>query len=168
MKNAMWTVKRSKVHGSGVFAQQNISKGSNIIKYIGEKVSKKEGDRRSEKRLKKYKNSKVSGSVYIFELNTRYDIDGSPSYNKARYINHSCRPNCEVQIIKNCIWIVSIKKIKKGDELSYDYGFEFDKEDYLDHICKCGSSNCIGYIISSDDWSKFKAYKKKQRIKNGR
>ena len=65
----MWTVKRSKIHGSGVFAQQNISKGSNIIQYIGEKVSKKEGDRRSEKRLKKYMNSKVSGSVYIFELN---------------------------------------------------------------------------------------------------
>ena len=134
----MWVVKKSKVHGSGVFAQQDIKKGTNIIQYIGEKVSKKEGDRRSENRLKKYLKSKTSGSVYIFELNSRFDIDGSPKYNKARYINHSCRPNCEVQIIKNSIWIVSIKKIKKGDELSYDYGFEFDKNDYSDHICKCG------------------------------
>ena len=46
--------------------------------------------------------------------------------------------------------------------------YEFDKDDYTDHICKCGSSNCIGYIISSDDWSKFKRYKKKQRLKSGR
>jgi Proteins containing SET domain len=164
----MWVVKKSKVHGRGVFAQQDIKKGTNIIQYIGEKVSKKEGDRRSQNRLKKYLKSKTSGSVYIFELNSRFDIDGSPKYNKARYINHSCRPNCEVQIIKNSIWIVSIKKIKKGDELSYDYGFEFDKDDYSDHTCKCGSSNCIGYIISSDDWSKFKRYKKRKRIKIGR
>ena len=47
------------------------------------------------------------------------------------------------------------EKLKKGSELSYDYGYEFDKDDYKDHICKCGSKNCIGYIISSNDWDKF-------------
>ena len=103
-------------------------------------------------------NSKVTGSVYIFELNKKYDIDGSPLYNKARYINHSCDPNCEVDIVNNEIWISSIKNIKKGEELSYDYGYEFDSEDYKDHSCKCGSDNCIGYIISSDDWKKFGKY----------
>ena len=164
----MWKVKRSKIHGTGVFATENIKKNAKIIEYIGEKVSKKEGDKRSEKLLSKNMNSKSKGAVYIFELNKRYDIDGSLSYNKARYINYSCSPNCEVQIINNCIWIVSIKKIKKGEELSYDYGFEFDEDDYRDHICKCGSNNCIGYIISSDDWKKFKNFKKKQRLKNGR
>ena len=49
----------------------------------------------------------------------------------------------------------SIKKINKGQELTYDYGYEFDKDDYRDHICKCGYNKCIGYIISSDDWKKF-------------
>ena len=128
-----------------VFLQlKNIPKGKKIIQYIGDKVTKKEGDRRSEKRIKKYLNSKSTGSVYIFELNKKYDIDGSPKYNKARYINHSCNPNCEVEIENNEIWIKSIKKIKKFDELSYDYGYEFDEEDYKDHICKCGSNNCIG------------------------
>ena len=101
------------------------------------------------------------GSVYIFELNKKYDIDGSPLYNKARYINHSCDPNCEVDIIKNEIWISSIKKIKKGEELSYDYGYPFDKDDYSDHICKCGSIKCVGYIVSQDDWPKYKKYFKK-------
>ena len=85
----IWKVKTSKIHGSGVFASQNIKKGTRIIEYIGQKISKKEGDKRSERRIKKYLNSKETGSVYIFELNSKYDIDGSYLFNKARYINHS-------------------------------------------------------------------------------
>ena len=154
----MWRVKRSKIHGTGVFATEDIPKNKKIIQYIGEKITKVEGNKRSARRLKKYLNSEDDGSVYIFELNSKYDIDGSPEYNKARYINHSCQPNCEVTIANDKIWINSIKKIKKYEELSYDYGFEFDKEDYRDHICKCGSKKCIGYIISSDDWHKFQKH----------
>ena len=157
----MWRVNKSKVHGSGVFATQQIRKDTRIIEYIGEKISRSEGDKRSEKRIKKYLHSKKTGSVYIFELNQRYDIDGSPKYNKARYINHSCSPNCEVEISRGHIWISSIKNINIGEELSYDYGYEFDKEDYKDHECKCSSKNCIGYIISSDDWGKYKRFLKK-------
>ena len=161
----MWKVKKSTVHGSGVFATENISKDTRIIEYIGEKIARSEGDKRSERRIKKYLHSKKTGSVYIFELNSRYDIDGSPNYNKARYINHSCNPNCEVEIAQGHIWISSIKNIKKGQELSYDYGYEFDKEDYTDHECRCGSKNCIGYIISSDDWNKYKRFLKKKNVK---
>ena len=162
----MWNVKKSKVHGTGVFATSNIPKNKKIIQYIGEKLTKSEGDRRSAEKIKKFLNKKNEGSVYIFELNTKYDIDGSPLYNKARYINHSCSPNCEVDIIKNEIWISSIKAIKKGEELNYDYGYPFDEDDYSDHICKCKSKKCIGYIISQDDWSKYKKHIKK--LKNGR
>ena len=162
----MWKVKTSKIHGSGIFATEDIKKGTSIIEYIGEKITKKEGDKRSDRRIRRYLNSKETGSVYIFELNTRYDIDGSFAYNKARYINHSCNPNCEVDIIKGRIWISSIKRIKKGEELSYDYGYSFEKEDYEDHICKCGTRNCIGYIISQEDWKKFKNWKKQLRKKN--
>tara|TARA_B100000161_G_C33430853_1_gene360079 strand:+ start:235 stop:717 length:483 start_codon:yes stop_codon:yes gene_type:complete len=159
----MWKVKKSKIHGSGVFASEDIKAGQKIIEYVGEKITKKEGDIRSEKRIKRYLNSNKTGSVYIFELNKKYDIDGSFKYNKARYINHSCNPNCEVDIIRGKIWIISKKKIKKNTELSYDYGYEFDKDDYTDHICKCGSRKCIGYIISSDDWKKYKSYTKKEK-----
>ena len=157
----MWKVKSSKVHGTGIFATQNILKGTKIIQYIGDKVTKSEGDRRSALRIKNYLNSSKTGSVYIFELNKKYDIDGNVKRNKARYINHSCDPNCEVDIANNEIWISSIRNIKKGSELNYDYGYEFDKDDYKDHVCKCGSKNCIGYIISSDDWPKFGKHIKK-------
>lgn len=157
----MWKVKNSKIHGRGIVATKNINKSTKIIQYVGEIVSKKEGDKRSANRIKKYLKSNRTGSVYIFELNKKYDIDGFFRYNKARYINHSCNPNCEVDIENNEIWISSIKKIKKGEELSYDYGFEFDKDDFKDHICKCGSKNCIGYIISSDHWQKYLKYIKK-------
>ena len=157
----MWKVSKSKVHGKGIIATEDIKKNTKIIQYIGEKVTKKEGDKRSEERLNKYLNSEITGSVYIFELNNKYDIDGSVLYNKARYINHSCEPNCEVDISNGEIWISSIKKIKKGDELSYDYGYEFNKNDFRDHRCKCGSKECIGFIISSDDWKKYKKYMNK-------
>ena len=142
----MWVVKKSRVHGSGIFASKNIKKGVQIIQYIGEKISKKEGDLRSEKRLKRYLHSKKTGSVYIFELNSRFDIDGSPRYNKARYINHSCDPNCEVYGTGLKVWVYAIRDIKKGEELTYDYGFGFD-QDYKDFPCKCGSKECVGYII---------------------
>jgi len=150
----MWKLKKSKVHGAGLFAAKDIKKHTRVIEYIGEKITKKEGDKRSAARIKKYLNKKNEGSVYIFELNKKYDIDGSFAYNKARYINHSCSPNCEVDIVKNEIWISSIKKINKGEELSYDYGYPFDSDDFKDHICECGSKKCIGYIISQDDWKK--------------
>tara|TARA_B100001093_G_scaffold382414_1_gene367967 strand:- start:4759 stop:5241 length:483 start_codon:yes stop_codon:yes gene_type:complete len=154
----MWKVKKSKVHGAGVFATKNIKKNVPIIEYIGEKISKKEGDKRSARRIKKFLHSEETGSVYIFELDKKYDIDGNFEYNKARYINHSCKPNCDVDIIDGKIWISSIKNIKSGIELTYDYGYPFDKYDYKDHICKCGQKNCIGYIISSDDWKKFRKH----------
>tara|TARA_B110000858_G_C17516088_1_gene342602 strand:+ start:55 stop:558 length:504 start_codon:yes stop_codon:yes gene_type:complete len=154
----MWKVKKSKVHGTGVFATFDILRNTKIIQYIGDKVTKSEGDRRSAQRIKKYLNKKNEGSVYIFELNKKYDIDGTPLYNKARYINHSCSPNCEVDIINNEIWIISIKSIKKGEELNYDYGYPFDVNDFSDHVCKCKSKNCIGYIISQDDWPKYKKH----------
>tara|TARA_B100001094_G_C18187732_1_gene804984 strand:- start:1672 stop:2166 length:495 start_codon:yes stop_codon:yes gene_type:complete len=161
----MWKIKNSKVHGTGVFARNDISRGTKIIEYIGEKITKTEGDKRSAHRIKKYLNSEKTGSVYIFELNNRFDLDGSFSYNKARFINHSCDPNCEVDIIKGHIWISSIKKIKKNDELSYDYGYPFDANDYEDHLCKCGSNKCIGYIIAKDDWNKYKKFLMKKIIK---
>ncbi len=143
----------SKVHGIGLFAKKDISKKKKIIEYIGAKVTKKEGDRRADKQIAKAIKNKNNGMVYIFELNSRFDIDGSYKYNTARYINHSCDPNCEVIIINNRLWISSIKKIKKDQELTYNYGYEYDS-DYKGHKCRCGSLNCIGYILRKNDWRK--------------
>ena len=107
--------------------QKTYKKILRLLNILVKKLEKSEGDKRSAKRIKDYLHSEETGSVYIFELNSKYDIDGSPEYNKARYINHSCNPNCEVDIVDNRIWISSIKTIKKGDELSYDYGYNLIK-----------------------------------------
>jgi len=154
----LWFKKKSHVHGRGLFAVQNIKKGSKVIEYIGDKVTKKEGDKRADKQIKQYKKNQNNGMVYIFELNKLYDIDGSVAYNHAKLINHSCNPNCEVEIINNEIWISAIKNIKKYTELSYNYGYSYDT-DYVDHICKCGSSKCVGYILDEDHWPKLKKKK---------
>ncbi len=142
-------VRKSKVHGTGVFAKVDIPAGSKIIEYVGRKISKKESDRVFEERYSKYKgNEKEVAGVYLFELNKKYDIDGDVSWNDAKYINHSCDPNAETVNDGNHIWIVAIKDIKKGDEITYDYGYDF--ENYRDHPCYCGSKNCVGYIVGED------------------
>ncbi|MBG77344.1 MAG: SET domain-containing protein-lysine N-methyltransferase [Pelagibacteraceae bacterium] len=150
-----WHKKISKVHGTGLFAKNDIAKKKKIIEYIGAKVSRKEGDRRADKQIAKANKDKKNGMVYVFELNSRFDIDGNYKYNNARYINHSCDPNCEVEIINNKIWIVSIKNIKKGEELSYNYGYAYDT-DYTEHKCRCKSKNCVGFILAKEHWRKIK------------
>ena len=151
----IWFKKYSKVHGNGLFASTDIKKGTKIIEYIGDKVTKKEGDKRADKQIQKAKKHKFNGKVYVFELNKKYDIDGDVKENYAKLINHSCGPNCEVEIMNNHIWIIAIKNIKKNQELNYNYGYSYDA-DYIDHICKCGSPKCVGYILDEDEWLKLK------------
>ncbi|RMF06597.1 SET domain-containing protein [Candidatus Woesearchaeota archaeon] len=119
--NKLIRVGKSKIHGKGVFAACDIPKGTWIIQYKGEKVSKREGTRRSREHEKQ-------GFVWVFSLNRWYDIDGSVNGNEARFINHSCSPNCEaVNYRDKEIWIVARRDIKKGEELTYDYGFSEDE-----------------------------------------
>ena len=156
----LYKIKKSNIDNKGLVAAKDIKKGKKVIEYKGKLISKKESEDNP-----KFDNSK---RIYLFEINKRYDLDGDFNYNTARLINHSCNPNCEVQILKGHIWIVSIRKIKEGEELSYDYGYEFDKDDYIDHKCRCGYKKCIGYIISSDDWKKYKKHIKLLKLKNGK
>ena len=72
----------------------------------------------------KFDNGKA---IYLFNINKRYDLDGDFKFNTARLINHSCDPNCEVFGSGLKIWVYAMKNIKKGEELSYDYGFSYDK-----------------------------------------
>lgn len=157
-------VKRSKIHGTGVFAKKNIPKGTDIIEYMGRRITKAESDKISDVHMNNHKqNSEENGAVYIFNLNKRYDIDGQVPWNTAKFINHSCNPNCKADIKRGHIWISSIKDIKKGEELSYNYGY--DLEDYEDHPCRCGSKNCVGYIVDEDDWPKLKKLIAKKKAK---
>jgi SET domain-containing protein len=133
----------SQIHGKGVFAAQDIKKGTRILPYIGEKIAKAEATRRI-----------AQGNTYIFFLDAQYDIDGSTLKNTARYINHSCDPNCESDILDGQIWILALRDIRDGEELSYDYGYELDG--YEHRPCTCEAKNCCGYILDRQYWGLIK------------
>ena len=117
-----YAVKRSAT-GLGLFALEPIPAGRRIIEYTGPLVPNAEVEKRRGK--------------YFFGVNSKWAIDGSPRSNTARYINHSCRPNAEAVVSGRRVWIWSKRKIKAGEEISYDYGREY----FDDHIrpagCRC-------------------------------
>ena len=129
---------KSNIHHQGLCAARDIKIGEKIIEYVGKKITHKQAEN----------NTKYGYDVtYLFTINKKYLLDGDFKFNTARLINHSCDPNCEVlDTSKTKIWITAMKDIKKGEELSYDYGFGFDSN-YKDHKCKCGSKNCVGFIV---------------------
>lgn len=120
-------VKRS-FSGMGIFAMEEIKKGTKILQYFGPIVSAKEADENPNR--------------YIFEINEQWSIDGSPLYNTARYFNHSCKPNAEsVLEVPNRIFISAKKKILPGEEITFDYGKEYINDYIKKGGCKC--SLCI-------------------------
>jgi SET domain-containing protein len=133
----------SDIAGQGLFASQDIQRGTKIIRYIGEKITHEESDRRL-----------AAGNVYIFGLDERYSIDGSTHKNTARYINHSCDPNCHTEQFGNTIWLVAIRDIEAGAELTYNYGYELNDEP--PEPCHCGAQNCCGYILGPQYWDRLK------------
>tara|TARA_R110002096_G_scaffold4493_5_gene20787 strand:+ start:6165 stop:6704 length:540 start_codon:yes stop_codon:yes gene_type:complete len=144
-------VMESSIHNRGVFARRTIPDETKILQYVGEKIDKDESNRRGLAQMEKAKETGGAG-VYIFTLDDEWDIDGDSEANIARLINHSCEPNCEAYIDEEEgeIWIWSIKDIEPGEELCFNYGF--DLENYEDHPCRCGTSNCVGYIVGEDYW----------------
>jgi hypothetical protein len=159
LNNPYIQIKRSRIHGDGVYAKKNIPVATDIIQYVGEKITKEESEERAAAVAEKAKKT-GSGSVYIFSLDDEYDIDGNVSWNPARLINHACETNCEAQIVDDEIWIVATKNIKKGEELHYDYGYDLDN--WRDHPCRCGSDKCIGVIVDEKSRKKLmrtRAYK---------
>ncbi|HYD86142.1 MAG TPA: SET domain-containing protein [Vitreimonas sp.] len=108
--------------GLGLYAESEIPKGACVIEYVGVELSKEQEEK--------------ANSKYLFEIHSRKTIDGAPRWNTARYINHSCRPNCEPNIHKGRVFIHAKRRIKPGEELNYDYGKAYFNE-YLKDICAC-------------------------------
>jgi SET domain-containing protein len=106
--------RRSRIHGWGVYATRGITKNTRIIDYAGEKISNQESLKRERRYIR-------NGHIWCFKLTNRTVIDAGVGGNVARYINHSCCPNCYVDIKKGIIWIRAARAIKRGEELSYDY-----------------------------------------------
>ncbi len=157
------TKKTSKIHGCGIFAKAFIPKGTKVIEYVGEKITKAEANRRGPRLVEYAKKHKEQGAVYLFELNKRYDIDGHVPHNLAKYINHSCDPNCEVENIRGHIWIIALRDIAIEEELFYNYGYD-DIEEFGEHPCRCRSARCVGYILAEEHWPMLKKILNKQRL----
>jgi len=136
-------IKKSNIDrkGRGLYAAKDIKEGTRIIDYVGKIITIKQTEE-----SEKFNNSKP---IYLFNLNNRYDLDGDFSWNTARLINHSCSNNCDYNGVGLKLWIVAIKNIKKGEELTCDYGFGYD-ENFKQFRCKCGSKNCCGYILRAE------------------
>jgi SET domain-containing protein len=139
----LFRVRRSRIAGQGAFAIQPIPKGTRIIEYLGERISHDEADRRYEEN--------DDAHVVLFIADKRTVIDANVKGNDARFINHSCDPNCEAVIEKSRVWIEAIRDIAPGEELAYEYNLTRDSidtpEEEAKYACRCGAPNCRGTML---------------------
>jgi len=138
-------VQDSPLHGQGVFAARRIAAGTRVIEYLGERVTHAEADRRYA-----HKGAR-DNHTFLFIVNTRTVIDAGVDGNEARFINHSCEPNCESVIEKGRVFIDAIRSIEPGEELTYDYQIQREPDDPPDidaiFACRCGLEGCRGSML---------------------
>jgi len=166
--NARLEIRDSPLHGRGVFARAPIAAGTRLLEYTGERIRKAEALRRCQ-----------AGNVYLIGLDDVWDIDGAVGENPARFINHSCAPNCEALIEEevtlqlgkaaprqprelNCqgmssashIFIDAVRDLAAGAELTFNYGY--DLVNYHEHPCRCGAADCVGYMVAEEFFPKLR------------
>jgi SET domain-containing protein len=145
-------VKNSKIHGRGVFVKKEIPKGAAIIEYVGERISWKEALRRHPH------DPNQPNHTFYFSLKGGGVIDAKVGGNAARWINHSCTPNCEVEEIKidgvGRVFIYAKRNLMPGEELFYDYSLSLDEKPTKklreEYRCHCGSKKCRGTMLDLD------------------
>jgi SET domain-containing protein len=139
-------VRQSGVHGKGVFALQDISKGETVIEYIGEIISAQEAEDRHPH------DPNDPNHTFYFQIDDDRVIDALHGGNSARWINHSCSPNCKPEVQDGRVFIKAKKDIKQGDELNYDYGLIIEermtKKLMAQYPCWCGSPKCRGTLLA--------------------
>lgn len=139
-------VRQSPIHGFGVFALRKIRKGTRIIEYLGERISNEEADSRYDD------DAMEQTHTFLFTVDDDTVIDATREGNDARYINHSCEPNCESICERGRIFIHAIRTIQPGEELSYDYrlerGGEYRPEWEARYACRCGARHCRGTLLA--------------------
>ena len=137
METELTTFRSSLIHGTGGFARRDVGAGTRVIEYVGERITKAESLKRCE-----------ADNEYIFTLDDEHDLDGNVPWNPARFINHSCAPNCEAELDEGRVWIVALRDIKAGEELTFNYNY--DLVDYRQHPCRCGAPVCVGYMVAEE------------------
>ncbi|MCX7154104.1 MAG: SET domain-containing protein-lysine N-methyltransferase [Proteobacteria bacterium] len=162
-----FAVRNSKIHGKGVFATATIRKGRRLIEYVGRRIPETLADE-----VYAEEDGKPS-HTFLFALDNGDVIDATVGGNDSRWINHSCAPNCEAvgedADGEEHIFIEAIRSIKPGEELAYDYSFEFDephtKKLEKQYPCRCGSPECRGTILVEKKEKKPKKAKKAKKAK---
>ncbi len=137
-------IRNSSIAGLGAFAVRRIRKGQRIMEYVGERISCEEASRR-------YDDEQMNQHhTFLFEIDDDTMIDAAVKGNEARFINHSCDPNCEAVDEDGRIFIEAIRNIQPGVELAYDYQFESAEpraEALKRYPCSCGAATCRGTIV---------------------
>jgi len=155
--------RRSTVHGNGVFAVQDLAEGETLIEYKGQVISWKEA-------LRRHPHDPLQPNhTFYFHIDDGRVIDGNVEGNAARWINHSCEPNCEADEVDGRVYIKALRNIAAGEELNYDYGLVID-EPYTEKLlsefpCWCGSEQCRGTLLTPKDEDEEKDKKKKKKAK---
>jgi SET domain-containing protein len=133
----LFYIATSAIQGRGGFAGTDLPRGARVAEYLGRKITKIESLALCEE-----------NNPYIFALDEEFDLDGNVEWNPARFINHSCDPNCEAENIEGRIWIIARRAVKAGEEITFNYGY--DLEEYRDYPCKCGAASCLGYMVAEE------------------
>jgi len=138
--------RRSRIQGRGVFATRDLAEGERIVEYTGARISSDEADAQSpdDERLRRH-------HTFLFAVDDHVVIDGSSGGNDARFINHSCDPNCEVVIVRGRVYVHALRDIPAGEELLYDYWYTTDEAYTLEDLrriypCRCGAAKCRGTL----------------------
>ena len=153
----------SRIHGRGVYAVAPIKKGTRIMEYLGERISHDEADSRYAKK------GEDDGHTFLFIASNRTVIDAGVNGNDARFINHSCNPNCETVIENSRVFIDAVRNIKPGDELGYDYQLTWESTDdpaeLALYACRCGAKQCRGTMLDEKPLDHAVLAKKKAQAK---
>jgi uncharacterized protein len=143
----LFEVRHSRVHGIGVFAARRIRKGTTVVEYLGDRVSHAQADARYEDK------DPNDNHTFLFTVDAKTVIDAGVNGNEARYINHGCDPNCESITVNKRVFIVAIRTIQPGEELSYDYQIQRDSDDAPNvdavYACRCGALSCRGSMLEA-------------------
>ena len=141
--------RRSGVHGKGVFALQDLAEGESLIEYVGEVINWPEALRRHPH------DPGDPNHTFYFHIDEDHVIDAKVGGNSSRWINHSCKPNCEADEDGGRVFIKALRNIKAGDELFYDYGLIIDakytKKLLAQYPCWCGAKSCRGTLLAPKD-----------------
>jgi uncharacterized protein len=144
-KSSSVVVRRSKIQGRGVYASRDIAEGDRIIEYTGRLITNEEADAQcDDEGMRRH-------HTFLFGVDDAFTVDGANGGNEARFINHSCEPNCESVIEGRRVFIDALRDIRAGEEIAYDYWYTTDRGYSLEDLrriypCRCGAATCRGTL----------------------